>query len=228
LGIMGFADLLIKLNIPYNSEEAIRFTDKLLSFFSQKANDESVRLAAERGVFPNYKESIYAKNNKFKYRNATRTTIAPTGTISIIADCSSGIEPLFAIAYKRHVLVENGLLEVHPLFEEITKKRGVFTERLLEDVKNEGSIQNIKCIPDDIKRVFLTAKDISPEFHVKIQATCQKNIDNAVAKTINLPKESTAEEVEKVFLLAYKSGCKGITVYRDRSRMSQVLSAECT
>jgi ribonucleoside-diphosphate reductase alpha chain len=228
LGIMGFADLLIKLNIPYNSEEAILLTDKLLSFFSQKANDESVRLAAERGVFPNYKESIYAKTNKFKYRNATRTTIAPTGTISIIADCSSGIEPLFAIAYKRHVLVEDGLLEVHPLFEEITKKRGVFTERLLEDVKKEGSIQNIKYIPDDIKRVFVTAKDISPEFHVKIQATCQKYIDNAVAKTINLPKKSTAEEVEKVFLLAYKSGCKGITIYRDKSRMSQVLSAECT
>jgi len=228
LGIMGFADLLIKLNIPYNSEEAIRFTDKLMSFFTQKANDESVRLAAERGVFPNYKESIYTKTNKSKYRNASRTTIAPTGTISIIADCSSGIEPLFAIAYKRHVLVEDGLLEVHPLFEEITKKSGIYTERLLEDVKKEGSILNIKYIPDDIKRVFVTAKDISPEFHVKIQATCQKYIDNAVAKTINLPKESTAEEVEKVFLSAYKSDCKGITIYRDKSRMSQVLSAECT
>jgi ribonucleoside-diphosphate reductase alpha chain len=114
------------------------------------------------------------------------------------------------------------------LFEEITKKRGIYTERLLEDVKKEGSILNIKYIPDDIKRVFVTAKDISPEFHVKIQASCQKYIDNAVAKTINLPKESTAEEVEKVFLLAYKSGCKGITIYRDKSRMSQVLSAECT
>jgi len=228
LGIMGFADLLIKLNIPYNSEEAILLTDKLLSFFSQKANEKSVKLAAERGVFPNFQKSIYAKTTKFKYRNATRTTIAPTGTISIVADCSSGIEPLFAIAYKRHVLVEDGLLEVHPLFEKITKKRGIYTERLLEDVKNEGSIQNIKYIPDDIKRVFVTAKDISPEFHVKIQATCQKYIDNAVSKTINLPKESTAEEVEKVFLLAYKSGCKGITIYRDKSRMSQVLSAECT
>jgi ribonucleoside-diphosphate reductase alpha chain len=228
LGIMGFADLLIKLNIPYNSEEAIRFTDKLMSFFSQKANEQSVKLTAERGVFPNYQESIYAKTNELKYRNATRTTIAPTGTISIIADCSSGIEPLFAIAYKRHVLVEDGLQEVHPLFEEITKKRGIYTEKLLEDVKKEGSIQNIKYIPDDIKRVFITSRDVSPEFHVKIQATCQKHIDNAVSKTINLPKESTTEEVEKVFLLAYKSGCKGITIYRDKSRMSQALSAECT
>jgi ribonucleoside-diphosphate reductase alpha chain len=126
------------------------------------------------------------------------------------------------------VLVEDGLQEVHPLFEEITKKRGIYSERLLEDVKKEGSIQNIKYIPDDIKRVFITARDVSPEFHVKIQATCQKHIDNAVSKTINLPKESTTEEVEKVFLLAYKSGCKGITIYRDKSRMSQALSAECT
>ncbi len=228
LGIMGFADLLIKLNIPYNSEEAIRFTDKLLSFFSQKVNEESVKLAVERGVFPNYKESIYAKTNKVKYRNATRTTIAPTGTISIIANCSGGIEPLFAIAYTQHVLVEEGLPKIHPLFEEITKKRGIYSETLLVDVKKEGSIQNIKYIPDDIKRVFITARDVSPEYHVKIQATCQKHIDNAVSKTINFPKDSTAEQVERVFLLAYRSGCKGITVYRDKSRMSQVLSSECT
>lgn len=228
LGIMGFANLLIKLNIPYNSEEAIRFTDKLMSFFSQKANEQSGKLAAQRGVFPNYKESIYAKTSEIPYRNATRTTITPTGTISIITDCSSGIEPLFAIAYTQHVLVEEGLPKIHPLIEEITKKRGIYSERLLVDVKKEGSIQNIKYIPDDIKRVFVTARDVSPEYHVKIQATCQKHIDNAVSKTINFPKDSTAEQVEKVFLSAYRSGCKGITVYRDKSRISQVLSSECT
>ncbi|MDR4497767.1 MAG: adenosylcobalamin-dependent ribonucleoside-diphosphate reductase [Candidatus Scalindua sp.] len=227
LGIMGFADLLIKLGIPYNSEDAIQFTDKLLSFFSRKANEASCKLASERGVFPNYQESIYAKTNTVKYRNATRTTIAPTGTISIIADCSSGIEPLFAVAYKQQVLVEEGLFKIHPFFEEISKKRGIHTKKLLEDIKRKGSIQNITYIPDDIKRVFITARDVSAEFHVKIQAACQKHIDNAVSKTINLPKESTVEDVEKIFLLAYKSGCKGITIYRDKSRMSQVLSEEC-
>ena len=228
LGIMGFADLLIKLNIPYNSEKAIQFADKLLHFFSQKANEESVRLAEVRGVFPNYNKSIYATTSEIKYRNATRTTIAPTGTISIIADCSSGIEPLFAIAYTQHVLVNEGLPRIHPLFEEIAKRRGIYSERLLEDVKKEGSIQNIKYISDDIKSVFVTARDISPEYHVRIQAVCQKHIDNAVSKTINFPKDSTEEQVERVFLSAYRSGCKGITVYRDKSRMSQVLSTECT
>ncbi|WP_347274142.1 adenosylcobalamin-dependent ribonucleoside-diphosphate reductase [Candidatus Kuenenia sp.] len=227
LGIMGFADLLIKLNIPYNSEEAIRFTEELLRFFSGKANEASERLASERDVFPNYEKSIYARQNSPKYRNATRTTIAPTGTIGIIANCSSGIEPLFAIAYTRNVLVEGGLPEVHPFFENVAKKRGLYTDKLLAEVKREGSIQNIASIPDDIKRIFATARDISPEYHVKIQSVCQKYIDNAVSKTINFPKESTAEDVEKVFMLAYRSGCKGITIYRDKSRMSQALSFEC-
>jgi len=228
LGIMGFADLLIKLNIPYNSEEAVQFTDTILGFFSQKANEASAKLALERGVFPNYQNSIYAKSEKTRYRNATRTTIAPTGTISIIANCSSGIEPLFAIAYKRHVLVEGGLPEIHPLFLEMIKKRGVYSEGLLEEVKREGTIQKIKDIPEDMKRIFITAKEVSPEYHVKIQATCQKYIDNAVSKTINFPEESTIKDVEEVFLYAYKAGCKGITIYRNKSRMSQVLSVECT
>ncbi len=228
LGIMGFADLLIKLGIPYNSEDALRFTDELMSFFSRKANEASCKLATERGVFPNYQKSIYAKADTIKFRNATRTTIAPTGTISIIANCSSGIEPLFAVAYKQQVLVKGGFNKIHPLFEEISKKRGIYTEKLLNDVKREGSIQNITYIPDEIKRVFVTARDVSPEFHVRIQAICQKNIDNAVSKTINLPRESTVEDVEKIFLMAYRSGCKGITIYRDKSRISQVLSEECT
>ncbi|HHT9130049.1 MAG TPA: adenosylcobalamin-dependent ribonucleoside-diphosphate reductase [Candidatus Brocadiaceae bacterium] len=227
LGIMGFADSLIKQGISYNSEEAILYTDKLMNFFSQKANEASVKLAIERGVFPNHERSIYTQNGP-RFRNATRTTIAPTGTISIIANCSSGIEPLFAIAYKRHVLVEGGLPEVHPFFVETAKKRGFYSEELLEEVSKEGSIQNIKNIPEDVKRIFITARDVPAEQHVKIQATCQKYIDSGVSKTINFPKESTVDDVKKVFLLAYKSGCKGITVYRDKSRVSQVLSIECT
>ena len=228
LGIMGLADLLIKLGISYNSEEAIGYTDKLMRFFSQKANEASVKLAAERGTFPNYQRSIYAQKNGPGFRNATRTTIARTGTISIIADCSSGIEPLFAVAYTRHVLVEGGLPEIHPFFEEIAKKRGFYSEKLLEEVSKEGSVQNIKGIPEDVKTLFITARDVSPEQHVKIQATCQKYIDSGVSKTINFPKESPVDDVKKAFLLAYKSGCKGITVYRDKSRVSQVLSVECT
>lgn len=228
LGVMGLADSLIKFGISYNSEEAIHFTDKLMCFFSQKANEASVELAAKRGIFPNYQKSIYAQKNGPGYRNATRTTIAPTGTISIIADCSSGIEPLFAIAYKRHVLVEEGLPEINAFFVEVAKKRGFYSEILIEKVSKEGSIQNLDDIPEDVKKVFITARDVSPEQHVKIQAACQKYIDNGVSKTINFPKNATVGDVEKVFLLAYKSGCKGITVYRDKSRISQVLSIECT
>lgn len=228
LGIMGFADSLIKQGISYNSEEAIQYTDKLIHFFSQKANEASIKLAAERGAFPNYQKSIYAQKNGPRFRNATRTTIAPSGTISIIANCSSGIEPLFAIAYTRHVLVDGGLPEIHPLFEEIAKKRGFHSEKLLEEISREGSIQNIKNIPEDVKRILIAARDVPAEQHVKIQATCQKYIDSGVSKTINFPKDATIDDVKKVFLLAYKSGCKGITVYRDKSRVSQVLSVECT
>lgn len=227
LGIMGLADLLIKLGIPYNSDEAVHFTEKLVSFFSQKANEASIKIAVKRGVFPNHRKSIYAQKNGHGYRNASRTTIAPTGTISIIADCSSGIEPLFAIAYKRNVLIEEGLPEINPFFVETAKKRGFYSERLLETISKEGTIQNINEIPEDIKKVFVTARDVSPEQHVNIQATCQKYIDSGVSKTINFPKDASVDDVGKVFLLAYKSGCKGITVYRDKSRMSQALSLEC-
>ncbi len=228
LGIMGLADLLIKLGISYNSQEAIEYTDRLIRFFSQKANEASIRLAAERGTFPNYRRSIYVQKNGLKFRNATRTTIAPTGTLSIIANCSSGIEPLFAVAYTRHVLVEGGLPEIHPIFADIAKTRGFYSERFIEEVSREGSIQNIPGIPEDVKKIFITAHDVSPEQHVKIQAVCQRYIDNGVSKTVNFSKESTIDDVKKVFLLAYKSGCKGITVYRDKSRVSQVLSTECT
>ncbi|TVM00366.1 MAG: ribonucleoside-diphosphate reductase, adenosylcobalamin-dependent [Candidatus Brocadia sp. WS118] len=228
LGIMGLADLFIQLGISYNSEKAVQCADEVMRFFSQKANHASVILAEERGAFPNYQKSIYAQKNGTRFRNAARTTIAPTGTISIIAHCSSGIEPLFAIAYTRHVLVESGLPEIHPIFEHIAKTRGFYSERLIEDVSREGSIQNIHGIPEEVKKIFITAQDVSPEQHVKIQAACQKYVDSGVSKTINFSKESTIDDVKNVFSLAYKSGCKGITVYRDKSRVSQVLSIECT
>ncbi|HHT9105100.1 MAG TPA: adenosylcobalamin-dependent ribonucleoside-diphosphate reductase [Candidatus Wujingus californicus] len=228
LGVMGFADLLIKLGISYNSEEAIQCAEGLMKFFSQKANEASIQLAEKRGVFSNYPKSIYAQKGNQRYRNATRTTIAPTGTISIIANCSSGIEPLFAIAYKRHVLLEEGLPEIHPMFVETAKLHGFYSERLIVEVSKAGSMQNIKGVPDEVKRIFITARDVTPEQHVRIQAACQKYIDNGVSKTINFSNEATIDDVKKVFLLAYKSGCKGITVYRDKSRMSQVLSIECT
>ncbi|KKO18947.1 MAG: adenosylcobalamin-dependent ribonucleoside-diphosphate reductase [Candidatus Brocadia sp.] len=228
LGIMGLADLFIKLGISYNSEKAIQCTDEVMRFFSQNANDASVKLAEERGTFPNYQKSIYAARHAPHFRNATRTTIAPTGTISIIAHCSSGIEPVFAVAYTRHVLVEGGLPEIHPIFKHLAKTRGFYSERLMEEVSREGSLTNIHEIPEDVKKIFITAREVSPEHQVKIQATCQKYIDSGVSKTINFSKESTEDDVRNVFLLAYKNGCKGITVYRNKSRVSQVLSVECT
>ena len=227
LGVMGLADLLIKLGISYNSEEAILYVDKLMGFFSQKANEASIKLANERGVFPNYDKSMYACTASQKYRNACRTTVAPTGTASIIAGCSGGIEPLFAVAYKRNVLVEEGLSEVHPLFVEIAKKRGFYSPKLLEEVSKEGALQNMRDVPPDVKKLFVTAHDVSPEQHVRIQAACQKHIDSGVSKTINFPKNAGIDDVRNVFSLAYKSGCKGITIYRDQSRVSQALSLAC-
>jgi len=227
LGVMGLADLLIKLGISYNSEEAVQSVDDLMRFFSQKANDASIKLASERGVFPNYDKSIYACQTSQKHRNASRTTVAPTGTVSIIAGCSSGVEPLFAVAYKRHVLVEEGLTEVHPLFIEMAKKRGFYSSKLIAAVLKEGSLQNIRDVPPDMKRTFVTAHDVPPEQHVRIQAACQKHVDSGVSKTINLPQNATVDDVRNVFLLAYKSGCKGVTVYRDQSRVSQALSLKC-
>ncbi|HQU30723.1 MAG TPA: adenosylcobalamin-dependent ribonucleoside-diphosphate reductase [Candidatus Brocadia sapporoensis] len=228
LGIMGLADLFIKLGISYNSEKAIQCTDKIMRFFSQKANDASAKLAEERGVFPNYQKSIYAAPNSHRFRNASRTTIAPTGTISIIAHCSSGIEPIFSVAYTRHVLVEGGLPEIHPFFEYLAKKRGFYSEKLIEEVFRNGSLQNIHGVPEDVKKIFITAHDVSPKQQIKIQAICQKHIDSGVSKTINFSKGSNVDDVRNVFLFAYKSRCKGITVYRDKSRVSQVLSIECT
>jgi len=226
LGVMGWASLLISLNIPYNSEEGVALAEKVMSFILNEANKRSLELGREKGVFPAFKGSIYdKKDNSTRMRNATLTTIAPTGTISIIASpCSSGIEPLFAISYYRNVMDNDKLVEVEPLFEQLAKERGFYSRELMEKIAEKASIQHIEGIPEDVKRIFVTAHDISPEWHVRMQAAFQKYVHNATSKTINFPHEATIEEVSRAYLLAYELGCKGITIYRDRSREEQVLN----
>ncbi len=226
LGVMGWADMLFLLNIPYDSDEALQLAEKVMKFIQDESHKASQALAEERGVFPNWKGSVWEKKG-IKIRNATTTTIAPTGTISIIAGCSSGIEPVFALAYKRtNILDGEEFFEINPIFENVLKERGLYSEDLIAKIAEEGSIQNIDEIPDDIKRVFKCALDIAAEWHVKMQAAFQKYTDNAVSKTINLPNSATRKDVEKAFLLAYQLGCKGITVYRDGSREEQVLKTK--
>ena len=223
LGVMGFADMLIKLGIPYDSEEALKLAEKLMQFVTEEARKKSVELGEERGSFPNFDKSVW-KNKYHGVRNATITTIAPTGSISIIAGCSSGIEPLFAISFMRNVLDGSRLFEINPLFEMTAKERGFYSAELLEEIARTGSVQGIEGVPEDAKRVFVTALDIQPEWHVRMQAAFQKYTDNAVSKTVNLPQDATVEDVEKVFWLAYKLRCKGITVYRYGSKPEQVLN----
>ncbi|MGB2728232.1 MAG: adenosylcobalamin-dependent ribonucleoside-diphosphate reductase [Halobacteriota archaeon] len=221
LGIMGFAELLIKLGIAYDSKDAISMAEKLMQFITNEARQCSRELGLEKASFPNFEFSGWSAYEAM--RNATVTTIAPTGTISIIAGCSSGIEPLFAVAFIRNVM--GGMLEINKLFEEIAKERGFYSKDLITGIAKCGSVQDIDGIPSDVKRVFVTALDIAPEWHVRLQAAFQKYTDNAVSKTVNLPTDATWEDVKKVFLLAYKLKCKGITVYRYGSK-EQVLSLE--
>jgi ribonucleoside-diphosphate reductase alpha chain len=223
LGVMGFADMLIQLRTPYNSSAAIDFAERLMRFIRKESLKVSQSLAAERGVFPNYEKSIYAKKS-LRVRNATVNTIAPTGTISIIAGCSSGIEPLFAISFVRNVLSGTKLFEVNSYFEEMAKARGFYSKELIGEIAQSGSLQRIKGIPGDVKKIFLTAFDVSPQEHVQIQAAFQKYTDNSVSKTINLPADATVDDVRKIYLLAYKLKCKGITIYRYGSKKDQVLS----
>jgi ribonucleoside-diphosphate reductase alpha chain len=223
LGVMGFADMLIELQIPYNSERAVKISEEIMSFISEKAARASQELASERGAFPSFKGSIYDDADEPPRRNATTTTVAPTGTLSIIAGCSSGIEPIFAICYVRNVMDNAELVEVNPLFEKVAYERGFYSEELMRSIGEAGSIQAFPEIPDDVKGVFVTAHDISPEWHVRIQAAFQKYTDNAVSKTVNFPAEASPEDVEIVYMLAYQLGCKGVTIYRDSSRENQVL-----
>jgi len=222
LGVMGFADMLIKLGIPYNSEQALELGEKLMKFIDEEAHKKSEEIAEKRGSFPNFEKSIW-KDKYRAMRNATVTTIAPTGSISIIAGCSSGIEPLFAISFIRNVLDGTRLFETNPLFEIIAKERGFYDAHLLEEIAKTGSVQKIDKVPEDVKRIFVTALDIEPEWHVRMQAAFQKYTDNAVSKTVNMPFEATVEDVRKVFELAWKLKCKGVTVFRYGSKPEQVL-----
>jgi ribonucleoside-diphosphate reductase alpha chain len=222
LGVMGWADMLIQVGIAYNSERAVTLAEEVMGFISSEGKNASEMLAEERGVFPNHERSIYAGERKL--RNATITTIAPTGSLSIIAGCSSGIEPLFAVSFVRTVLEGTKLLEVNPHFEMIAREHGFFSRELMEKISETGSLHSSKEIPEDVKKIFITAHDITPEDHVRMQAAFQKHVDNAVSKTVNFPHDATPQDVKQVYRLAYKLGCKGVTVYRDGSRESQVLS----
>ena len=224
LGVMGFADMLIDLGVPYNSEEAVDLARKVMSFIQSEARKASIHLAKERGLFHNFKGSIFDKPNGLKLRNATLTTIAPTGTLSIIGGCSSGIEPLFAIVYYKEVMDKDRLPEINEAFKKVAKERGFWSEKLLKKITQKGSIQELKEVPEDVKRAFVTSHDISPEWHIKIQAAFQKYTDNAVSKTINFPQEAQIADVEKAYALAHRLGCKGVTIYRDKSREEQVLN----
>jgi ribonucleoside-diphosphate reductase alpha chain len=224
LGVMGFADMLIRLEIPYNSEEAIALGGKIMSFILDKATAASCELAKERGVFPNFEKSIYNAPGQPRLRNATLTTIAPTGTLSIIANCSGGIEPIFAVSYLRKVLDKEGLLELHPIFEEVARARGFYSANLMKLISQGQSVQDISEVPDDMRRVFVTSHDISPEWHIRMQAAYQQSTNNAVSKTVNFSHDAGVEEVEEVYNMAYELGCKGVTIYRDRSREEQVLN----
>ena len=228
LGVMGWADMLIALGVSYNSEEAIQLGEKVMGFINAEGHEASTGLASQRGTFPNFEGSLLAQQGKPAIRNATVTTIAPTGTISIIANASSGIEPIFAVSFVRQVLDNNILLEVHPMFERMAKERGVYSEALMEKIAEHGTIQEIEEIPADLRSLFVTAHDITPEDHIRMQAAFQKNTDNAVSKTVNFPKTATIEEVRKVYELAYQLDCKGVTIYRDGSRKHQVLSTAKT
>lgn len=225
LGVMGFADMLLKLSIPYSSQEALDVAEKVMKFVDNTALQASVGLAEKRGAFPNFPRSIYGKKNpEVPVRNATRTTIAPTGTISIIAGCSSGVEPLFAVSYVRRVMDNAEFFEVNPVFEEIARANAFYTPELIKKISYSGSVQGIEEIPVKFRRIFETAHDISPKNHIDIQAAFQRHTNNAVSKTINFSHSATVEDVKEAFMLAYKLRCKGVTIYRDGCRENQVLN----
>lgn len=222
LGVMGFADMLYFMGVPYNSEEAYETAREIMAFIHQAAVRKSQELGGKRGSFPMYSKSIYKKTG-IPMRNATVTTIAPTGTISIICGASSGVEPVFALSYNRNVM-DSHLLEIHPYFKEVALKEGFYSDKLMQKIAEKTSIKHLKEIPAEIRKVFVTAHDVSPEYHIRIQAAFQQYTDNAVSKTVNFPKEATVEDVKKVYLTAYELNCKGVTIYRDQSRQDQVLS----
>jgi len=222
LGVMGWADMLLRLLIPYNSDKAIELGEKVMKFINDEGKKQSRELAKIRGAFPLFKESIFKKEQPI--RNGTITTIAPTGTLSIIAGCSSGVEPVFGYVFIRNVMDGTQMVEANPILREVLDERGLFSEQLMKKIAKEGSLLHIDEIPQDIKDVFVCAHDVTPEYHIKTQAAFQKYTDNAVSKTVNFPNSATQDDVANVYVLAYMTGCKGVTIYRDGSRDEQVLN----
>ncbi|HEX2959373.1 MAG TPA: vitamin B12-dependent ribonucleotide reductase [Chitinispirillaceae bacterium] len=228
LGVMGFADMLIDFGIQYNSPAAAKLAEEIMQFIQDEGHKVSAFLGRERGVFPNFTGSIYDVDGGMHVRNATVTTIAPTGTISMIAGCSSGIEPLFAVVYEKNVLDGKRLLEVHPAFKRIAQEEGFYSEELMKMVADTGSLNKIYGIPKRIRDIFVTSHDIEPKWHILIQAAFQKFTDNAVSKTVNFHHDATENDIEEVFRYAYEQNCKGVTVYRDGSRANQVITTGTT
>jgi ribonucleoside-diphosphate reductase alpha chain len=224
LGVMGFADMLILLGIPYDSERCVKTGEEVMTLISETAREASAELGKKRGNFPGFKGSSYDLPETPYMRNATTTTIAPTGTISIIANCSSGVEPLFAVSYVRKVLDGDELVEIHPFFKKMARKKKFFSADLIKTISETGSVQHTEDVPEDLKRLFVTSHDIAPKWHIRIQAAFQNHTDNAVSKTVNFPANATEKDVEDVYRMAYEYGCKGVTIYRYGSRERQVLN----
>ena len=224
LGVMGFADLLYQLGIAYDSEQGIALAERVMEFVNVEGHKASQKLAEERGPFPAYQESVFAERKQGPYRNATVTTIAPTGTLSIIAGCSSGVEPLFALCFTRNILDGERLVEVNPYFEAALTDAGAYSPELMENVVAKGSIKPMEFLPEKMRKVFVTAMDITPEWHLRMQAAFQRHTDNAVSKTVNLPNSATIDDIHRIYWMAFEEGCKGVTVYRDGCKSVQVLA----
>ena len=227
LGVMGFADLLVMLNIPYASNQGLKMGEKLSEFIQKKSQDESKKLGKERGSFPAFKGSQWRKQGFKQMRNSTVNTVAPTGTISIIADCSSGIEPLFALSYVRKNILDVGnteMVEVNRLFESISRNKRFYSKKLMKEISETGGINNLSEVPKKIREVFAISHEIDWSWHVKMQAAWQKYVDAAISKTINMSHSATPDDVRDAYLMAYETGCKGITVYRDGSKSRQMLN----
>lgn len=224
LGVMGFADCLFMLGIPYDSKKSIKLGSELMSFVNEQAREASRELADLRGPFPNWSQSIWRTKMKKKIRNASLTCVAPTGTISIIAGCSSGIEPVYSLVFIRQVLDGSKMLQVNPIFKQVAEKYGFYSQKLEKRIIKTGSIQDIRDIPDEIRKVFRCAYDIKPRWHIQMQAAFQKYCDAAVSKTVNFGEKATIAAVDKAYKMAYQLDCKGITIYRRRSRAGEPMS----